>query len=1098
MSLRTSIILWLVAGAASLSALAQVKTADKPDLAAQEYSKEAYVIERSSTRLSADADGTGTREQTAEVKMLADAGVKAFAVLTFIYTSANEVVDVDYVRVRKPDGTIVKTPDYNIQDMPGEVSRTAPLYSDVHEKHVAVKGLGVGDVLEYLVRFRVVKPEVPGHFWFEYSFGKNAIIQDEQLEISVPGDKYVKVVSPEFKPEMKEAGGRRIYRWTYSNLEVQEKDPNEPPKRIPPNPSVQITTFANWEDVGRWYGGLQKGSLEVTPAIRAKADELTKGLKTDDDKIRAIYNFVSLQYHYIGLDFGIGRYQPHAADDVLGNGYGDCKDKHTLLASLLKAAGLEAWPALIHSQRKLDPDVPSPAQFNHVITVIPVSDKFIWLDTTPEVSPYGLLLVTLRDKQALAIPTSKAPLLMTTPQNPPFPQEQEFSMKGKLAADGTFTGHAEQSYRGDTEVLLRAAFRQIPQSRWKEAVQRFSYGLNFGGDVSNVIVSPPDELDKPFEISYDYARKNYADWENHQIVLPLPPMGVEVTKETKNKEPSEPVLLGALGELDYRARVELPPGYSVTAPKAVNLVEPYAEYHTTNVVEEGVLTTTRKFEIKKNEVALNEWEDFRKFGKAIGDDEFNLIRLNGADAVVHGKAKNAEGEPEDEDLPDEAFRIGIDAMRRQDFRKAETSFHKVIASDPKYPLVHLNLGSVLLMQGEMDAALVEFHQQQELSPDELRAYQIPAAYLSRMGRVDDAIGEWRGLLKVHPQNYGAALNLGQLLSQEGKYAEAAAELEIGVKASPKNPDLQFALGSAYLQFGQSEKAVTHIRAAVEDGGSPDPMMMNNAAYTLAESKTNLELAAQYAEDALKLLDERSVSDVAAEDTGARVTYQISLVWDTSGWVYFQSGDTNRAESLVRAAWLLGQNPIVGEHLGEIYEKQGNRKDAAHLYELALAAQEAPPFMTPSPTVSVPFTPSFDPNDYQDQRNKILSRYKKLTGTSPALEETRRLPNGQWTKTPAEELSQMRASHLGKLPNLSGSAEFSIVFAPGRVESVAYLRGEESLESLTDKLKASHYQVEFPAGSKAKLFRRAQLSCTPSAGCMAVLVPPDRAIRSGKN
>jgi hypothetical protein len=75
----------------------------------------------------------------------------------------------------------------------------------------------------------------------------------------------------------------------------------------------------------------------------------------------------------------------------------------------------------------------------------------------------------------------------------------------------------------------------------------------------------------------------------------------------------------------------------------------------------------------------------------------------------------------------------------------------------------------------------------------------------------------------------------------------------------------------------------------------------------------------------------------------------------------------------------------------------------------------------------------------------------------------------------------------------GSAEFSIVFVPGRVESAEYLREEDSLEALTDKLKAAHYQVEFPDGSKAKIFRRAQLSCTPSAGCMVVLVPPDKAL-----
>lgn len=94
--------------------------------------------------------------------------------------------------MRKPDGTVVKTPDYNIQDMPGEVTRTAPLYSDIHEKHVAVKGLNVGDVLEYLVRFRVVKPEVPGHIWYEYSFTKRSSIKDERLEISVPRENYVR------------------------------------------------------------------------------------------------------------------------------------------------------------------------------------------------------------------------------------------------------------------------------------------------------------------------------------------------------------------------------------------------------------------------------------------------------------------------------------------------------------------------------------------------------------------------------------------------------------------------------------------------------------------------------------------------------------------------------------------------------------------------------------------------------------------------------------------------------------------------------------------------------------------------------------------
>jgi len=138
--------------------------------------------------------------------------------------------------------------------------------------------------------------------------------------------------------------------------------------------------------------------------VQAKATALTKGLTSDEDKIRAIFNDVALHIHYVGLEFGIGRYQPHPADDVLSNEYGDCKDKHTLLAAELKAVGIDSWPVLISSSREIDPDTPSPAQFNHVITVVPSGGKLLWMDSTEEVAPMGNLMITLRDKQALVVP----------------------------------------------------------------------------------------------------------------------------------------------------------------------------------------------------------------------------------------------------------------------------------------------------------------------------------------------------------------------------------------------------------------------------------------------------------------------------------------------------------------------------------------------------------------------------------------------------------------------------------------------------------------------------------------------------------------------
>jgi hypothetical protein len=113
------------------------------------------------------------------------------------YSSANEQVEIGYVRVRKAGGTVVETPADSVQDVTSEVMRVAPMYSDYHEKHVTVKGLGAGDVLEYQVTTRLHTPLIPGQFWFAYDFAKANIVLDEGVEVNLPRERQVKVKSPD-------------------------------------------------------------------------------------------------------------------------------------------------------------------------------------------------------------------------------------------------------------------------------------------------------------------------------------------------------------------------------------------------------------------------------------------------------------------------------------------------------------------------------------------------------------------------------------------------------------------------------------------------------------------------------------------------------------------------------------------------------------------------------------------------------------------------------------------------------------------------------------------------------------------------------------
>src|SRR6267143_901914 len=383
--------------------------ADKPaDGAAgkkEDYSQEAFVIEQVRTRLRFESDGTGRKETTARVRVQSEAGVGQWGQVLLGYNSANERVEIPYVRVLKKDGSVVTAPADSVQDLSAPVAREAPVYTDYRQKHITVPCLRPGEVLEYDMATIIHTPLAPGQFWSEYDFDKNNIVLDEQLEVDVPRNRPLKLkTKPGFDPKISEENGRRVYRWTSSHLEREDddkdkdKDKKKRKKKKPEDevPAVQLTTFNSWEEIGRWYAGLDHDRRQPTPEIRAKADELTKGLGGDLDRVEALYDYVAKNFRYVSLSLGLGRYQPHAASDVLHNQYGDCKDKHTLLSSLLEAQGMHASSVLINSSRKLDPDVPSPSQFDHVITMLPLGkdskDKEeVWMDTTSEVAPFRLL-----------------------------------------------------------------------------------------------------------------------------------------------------------------------------------------------------------------------------------------------------------------------------------------------------------------------------------------------------------------------------------------------------------------------------------------------------------------------------------------------------------------------------------------------------------------------------------------------------------------------------------------------------------------------------------------------------------------------------------
>ncbi|MGA2347062.1 MAG: DUF3857 and transglutaminase domain-containing protein, partial [Candidatus Sulfotelmatobacter sp.] len=463
--------------AGTTPAAAAEKAADSVKIEAKtpDYAQESFVIEQMHSHYRFEADGTGRKEITARIRVQSEAGVQQWGQLQEGYNSANERVEIPYVRVLKEDGTVVKAGDDAVQDLSAPIEREAPVYTDYRQKHITVPGLRPGEVLEYDMVTVIHTPLAAGQFWTEYEFDKTNIDLDETLDVDVPAGRSLKLkCKPGMDPTITEANGRRVYHWSTSHLaredDSKDKDKDKKKKKHRPDddrPDVQMTTFESWEQIGRWYADLEKDRRAPTPEVRAKAQELTKGLNTDLDKTEALYDYVAKNFRYVSLSLGVGRYQPHAASDVLHDQYGDCKDKHTLLASLLEAEGLHADSVLINSSRKLDPDVPSPSQFDHVITMLPMGtgDKKeeVWMDTTAEVGPFRLLAYQLRKKQALVIPpvnppSTIAPHLEETPADTPMPDSEVSQIDGKINDIGKLEAHVHYEFRGDEELMLRSVF----------------------------------------------------------------------------------------------------------------------------------------------------------------------------------------------------------------------------------------------------------------------------------------------------------------------------------------------------------------------------------------------------------------------------------------------------------------------------------------------------------------------------------------------------------------------------------------------------------------------------------------------------------------
>ena len=175
---------------------------------------------------------------------------------------------------------------------------------------------------------------------------------------------------------------------------------------------------------------------------------------------------------YASISLGRGGYQPRPAGEVLATGVGDCKDKTTLFLSLVARMGVEGYPVVVSTGRRVQPDLPSIRQFNHMVAAIKPEDEWVYLDLTVRVSPYGEVFGPHQGRTGVLFRPDGTANVMEFPKSAATENRSSIVVEGALSEDGGFEGTYTETVTGAIQYRIRAEFYRALSPQRRASVAR--------------------------------------------------------------------------------------------------------------------------------------------------------------------------------------------------------------------------------------------------------------------------------------------------------------------------------------------------------------------------------------------------------------------------------------------------------------------------------------------------------------------------------------------------------------------------------------------------------------------------------------------------
>lgn len=562
--------------------------------AAEDGGDRSVTVEKDARHYRVQTDGSYDLRHELVFQIEEERAIKTTAQQSLPYNRTLETLEVIEAYTQKPDGRKVTVSAEQIKEQQQQASADAPMFLDSLVKVVIFPEVAVGDRLVLTYQRHRNTALFPGQFEdtvFPYIYP----VRQMSVVYDLPADLALHADDRDFKPSTPAAdSGRKVWRWDYQH-DAQPRAEIGSVSYADYGQYLAVSTFADYAAFARAYAA--RSQFEVTPAIAELAKSLTTEIKEPRAKALVLSDWVRKNVRFVAVYIGAGGVVPHAAETVLNNRYGDCKDHVALLGALLAAVDIHSTPALINLGNAYQlPKVPTLGVINHAITYVPSLD--LYLDPTMKAIAAGFLPLPDMDKPVVLV--DSATLAHT-------PKTQANIVKSRTLFSINENGEADFSNDSDIQgwgaELNRYGLRNMAPGERDMLVQRILSTYNQSGN-GRVEGKKLDKQGHGFQLKINGHSRNLVNLPGPIGVPTLSSFAGGIAQNAQgfiSEKSRKQAFLCVSSRTEEEARFDFPAQVQIIAtPKPVSLKAHNLEYSADYRREGNSVVVTRRMDFRND------------------------------------------------------------------------------------------------------------------------------------------------------------------------------------------------------------------------------------------------------------------------------------------------------------------------------------------------------------------------------------------------------------------------------------------------------------------------------------------------------------------